>query len=111
MKWGTNVPADTNCPGGYEPTDTPQSSCKTGNACYECMDDGRGSIMKWGNNVQPDDDCPGGYQKVDKPASECPPEIHENPKTGATAIIIAWVVAIIALGYTVFYMIRISKIK
>ena len=110
MKWGTNGNQDTNCPAGYNKTSTPQSSCVTTEACYQCKSDS--SIVKWDKNGNGDTACPGGYNKTNKSSTECPPEeIHENPKTGTVAIIFAWVVGLIALLYSCFYVIRLNKIK
>lgn len=109
MKWGNNGNKDDKCPEGYNVTTTPKTSCVTGKSCYQCKTDE--SIMKWSDNGNKDSNCPSGYNKTNKTASECPPQIHENPKTGTVAIIFAWVIGVIALLYSCFYVIKLNKIK
>ena len=109
MKWGTNGNGDANCPGGYDSTTTPQSSCVTTSACYQCKTDS--SIMKWGTNGNGDTNCPGGYNKINNPKSECPPQVIENPKTGTVAIMFAWIIGVIALLYSCFYVVKLNKIN
>ena len=108
MKWSTDGDADTNCAEGYIQTETPQTSCVTSKACYVCKSDS--GIMKWSNNGATDTSCPGGYTRTDKVQTDCPPNVPDNPKTGTTAIMLAWIVGLIALGYSIFYAIRMSKV-
>ena len=108
MKWSTNGDADTNCSAGYTKTSTPESSCVTKN-CYKCK--ANAEVMKWSSSGDADTKCPGGYEKTDKPASECKVNVPENPKTGTAGIIIAWVIGVSTLLYSVFYAIKMSKLK
>ncbi len=48
-------------------------------------------------------------QKTTTPST--PQEIEQGPQTGTTAIIIAWVAGLIAIGYSFWYFVKSSKIK
>ncbi len=75
-------------------------------ACYECKDDK--NIMKWDTNGDVDSKCPSGYNRTDKAAAQCVPD---NPDTGLFAIIIAWIVGLIAIGYSAWYFRKVLTLK
>ena len=86
-----------------------ESYCKT-DRCYLCDVSG-GTKYTMAKNRKNAATQTGGSNCRVRNKSECSVEVTENPKTGTTAIIIAWIVTIIALGYTVFYVIKLNKIK
>lgn len=95
--------------GGSNCSEINESYCKT-DRCYLCDVSG-GTKYTMAKNIKNAATQTGGSNCRVRNKSECSVEVTENPKTGTTAIIIAWIVTVIALGYTVFYVIKLNKIK
>ena len=109
FKWSTNGNGDSNCSGGYTKTTLSYENCKyvAPDACYQCKADE--TIFKWTNTDIGDTKCQGGYKKTTRTQAECKYVVPENPKTGEVSIIIAWVVGLLALGYSLFYVLKVKK--
>ncbi len=106
VAWRANGNADSKCSSGYNRTNMKQSECKyvplpTGGSCYQCK--ANSSILKWKSDALGDSSCPGGYKKVTKTQAQCNTGIPDNPPTGTTAIIIAWIIGLSAIGYAYWY--------
>jgi len=102
MTWKYDGTGDANCSGGYTKTTKTQAECKTVSpACYECKADK--NIKKWAYDGLGDNYCQGGYNKTNKTEAECK-YVPENPPTGQTKAIIAWVIASIAMGCSIWYL-------
>lgn len=107
VDWLTNGDADSRCSSGYrELAGITRAQCKyvapePTDACYECKSDK--NIMEWRNSATGDNKCPGGYNKTTKTKAQCTIEIPENPPTGQTKAIIAWIIASISIGCSIWY--------
>ena len=111
FKWSTNGNADSNCSGGYTKTTKTQSECKyvaPTNQCYACVSNGTTKYIE-ATNASTAATNTGGTNCQVTDSKYCKP-IPVNPKTGTAAIIVAWVVGLIALGYSVFYAIKVSRV-
>ena len=89
----------------------PSSSSSTPSyACYQCKNNA--TIYEWRNNGNADSKCSGGYNKTNKTQAQCKAptsspspssNVDVNPPTGSTGIIVAWIVGILAIGYSFWY--------
>ena len=81
--------------------------------CFACQKDGKDQYVV-AENITEAAEKTGGTNcfATTLSTSACVnPEVPENPKTGTIEIFIAWVVGIMAMGYAVWYFIKINAIK
>lgn len=111
--------ANHNCSNGYSGCNKPD-----GNGCYSytcntitnttCTTNGGNNQATCKTNAQK---CSNGYSGCNTPDSNgcysytCNGNIENNPKTGMTAIMLAWIIGIMAVGYSIWYFVRLSKVK
>ena len=114
FKWTTSGTGDSNCTSGYNKTTLSEANCKyvapePEYACYQCSANDK--VFKWTTGTTGDSECLGGYTKTTKTKAECKyEEVIENPKTGTAAIIGAWIIAVMALGYSIIYVFKNKKV-
>lgn len=73
--------------------------------CYECNKNGIKNYL-YSTSSEQASQISGGTGCLVTTANHCETVINENPTTGTTAIIIAWIVGILALSYSVWYFLR-----
>ncbi len=82
-------------------------------SCYACEVNGETKYTNTTTKAKAEQNTEGTNCTI-KDKKYCEPvkeEVKENPKTGTAAIIIAWIVGVLALGYAIFYVFKTNKVK
>ena len=99
--------------GGTGCTKTDDSKCtQSKECCYECTKNGS-KVYNYNENPDAAASKTGGSNCVCASSnSYCnPSDVPVNPPTGTVAVIIAWVVGLLAVGYAAWYFIKLQSIK
>ena len=96
--------------GGTDCKIVADSYCATQRKCYRCTVNGS---PKYGYATSDSEAASslGGTNCGAVADSYCQTNPSVNPPTGTTAIVIAWIVGVVAIGYSVWYFIKLNAMK